>query len=749
MSLSRLWEYRKWIGYGILFVAFIILLSQAKITWKDTVRETGSDGNISVTGEEISGLPEDHQFRQVAENERLRLKFHDRTGHFIVEDKLNGNLWRSFPDPDKWDNVGIDGGWLNHLQSTMIFQYMDFTNVNATPKESNTIKEIGRVTDIREFEQGIEFKLDLQKVGFIIPIRITIQDDYVETAIIDEGIEEYGKESLIWLRLYPFFSASQSDEEGYLFIPDGSGALISFQEKRSSIKQLYHERIYGADLSFISSPSSRHPILMPVFGMKVGNKAFLAVVDEGATYTDVVASPAGVYSNYNWIGTQQNYRMRYLQVTNEAAGRSFETYTKDSRFGTDRVTRYYLLGEEEADYVGMASVYRRYLMEKYGLERIQPKHDDIPLYVSLLGADREQGFITDRYVKATATSDAIEIVQELYGLGIENMVINYAGWQKDGLSSFGGYRDVDKRLGGNKGMRNFVEYANSLDIPVYLEVDYTINNTEATGFKPRIHGVRNLAGTILSYPHFSGDSITLASRQYMLNALKKDLAAYKKLGVQGLFLAGVGTNLVTDYNTKYGGSREETIRYDQEVLQLVKDTLGAVQVHNPGFYTLGQVNHIYYLADDYSYDLFSAKAIPFAQIALHGLITYSSAPENDRSEYNRDFLRDIEYGSYPSFDFTMVKSEELSGVYTYAPKSSTFSDWKVEAIEQYQRYNDVLGDVQDQFIVGHRELASGVMETEYENGKKVIVNYNRTPYQQGGIYVPAMDYMVIEWGEGR
>ena len=98
MSLSRLWEYRKWIGYGILFVAFIILLSQAKITWKDTVRETGSDGNISVTGEEISGLPEDHQFRQVAENERLRLKFHDRTGHFIVEDKLNGNLWRSFPD---------------------------------------------------------------------------------------------------------------------------------------------------------------------------------------------------------------------------------------------------------------------------------------------------------------------------------------------------------------------------------------------------------------------------------------------------------------------------------------------------------------------------------------------------------------------------------------------------------------------------------------------------------------------------
>lgn len=70
-------------------------------------------------------------------------------------------------------------------------------------------------------------------------------------------------------------------------------------------------------------------------------------------------------------------------------------------------------------------------------------------------------------------------------------------------------------------------------------------------------------------------------------------------------------------------------------------------------------------------------------------------------------------------------------------------------MEQYQRYNEALKDVQDQFIAGHRELASGVMETEYENGKKVVVNYNRKEYSLGQITVPAMDYIVIEGGRNN
>lgn len=747
--MKWIWQYKKWLGYGVLLLACVILIGQANITWKDTERDTGAGQNTGAVGGEITGLPEERNFEEIAETDVLRLKFDDLTGHFIVEDKRNGNVWRSYPDPAQWDNLGIGGGWVNHLQSPAMFQYMDFTNVNATPKESNTIKEIARVIDVNVVDHGVEFKLDIQKTGFIIPIRISIQDDYVETTIIDDGIEEYGKESLLWLRLYPFFAAVQSDEEGYLFIPDGSGALISFQEKRSSIKQLYHERVYGFDTSFISSPSSRYEVSMPVYGMKSGDKAFIAVIDEGAVYSDIIASPSGVYSNYNWIGSQQNYRMRYLQVTNESSGRGFETYTKDSRFEGDRVTRYYLLDQDQADYVGMASVYRRYLMEEFGLERITANHEDVPLYVSLLGGDRERGFLTDRYVKATTTSEAMQIVQELYGLGIENMVISYAGWQKDGLSSLGGYLNVDKRIGGNDGMRNFVEYANSLDIPVYLKVDYTLNNTDATGFKPRTHGVRDLSGMIISFTHFSGDEITFASRKYIAESLSKDLAKFEKLGVQGLMMTGIGKNVSTDYNTKYGGTRQDAIQYDQDILKQVKDTIGSAQVGNPGFYTLGEINHIYNLADDYSYDLFSSRAIPFAQITLHGLITYSSEAENERSEFNRDFLRDIEFGAYPSFDFTMADSEHLSGVYSYTPRSSAFHDWKVEAVEQYQRYNEALGDVQDQFIIGHRELASGVMETEYENGKKLIVNYNRTPYSKGEIKVPAMDYIVIEGRNGR
>ncbi|MEK4251246.1 DUF5696 domain-containing protein [Paenibacillus sp. FSL W7-1287] len=741
------WNHKKWIGYGGIILLLIILISQMNITWRDTNAPVLAQNPDTVTGNELEGLPNEKDFVQIAENDILRLKFDELTGHFMVEDKRNSNVWRSYPDPEQWDNVGIGGGWLTNLQSTVMFQHIDFSNPKANPRESNAIKELTKVIDVQLLDHGVEFKLDIQKSQFIIPVRIIIQDDYVETTVIDDGIEEIGNNSLLWLRLYPFFSAVQNDENGYLFIPDGSGALISFQEQRSSIKQLYQERVYGADTSFISSPSSRNNVLMPVYGLKSGDKAFIAVIHKGAEYSDVVASPSSVFSNYNWIGSQQAYRMRYRQVTNAEANRSFETYTKDSRFDGDRVTRYYLLDTDQADYVGMASTYRRYLMEEYELDKITPKNGEVPLYLSLLGADREKGLITDRYVKATTTSEAMQIVQELYGLGVENMVVNYTGWQKDGYSSLGGYLDVDKRIGGNQGMRHFIEYADSLDIPVFLDVNYSINTTAATGFRPRHHGVRDLSGTIMSYSHYSGDQMTLSSRKYIVDSLRKDLSSYQKLGITGLTMSGIGHNVSTDYNSKFGGTRTETIRYDQEALRMVKENVGSTHAVNPGFYTLGQINHIDQLADDYSYDLFSSRAVPFAQIVLHGLITYTSAPENNRSEFRRDFLRDIEYGAYPSFDFTMVGSEELIGVYWYTPKNSSFNDWKVDVVEQYQRYNEALKDVQDQFIAGHRELASGVMETEYENGKKVVVNYNRKEYSLGQITVPAMDYIVIEGGK--
>lgn len=222
---------------------------------------------------------------------------------------------------------------------------------------------------------------------------------------------------------------------------------------------------------------------------------------------------------------------------------------------------------------------------------------------------------------------------------------------------------------------------------------------------------------------------------------------YEALGVDGLRMDHVGTYLNSDYNTKYGGTREEVKRYQQQMFHDVKERLGSVQGMASNAYTFGAVDHIHYVSDDYSFDLFSKGRVPFLQIALHGLIPYSSNYANDREQFRANFLRDIEYGALPAYIFTHATADELIGAYDVYYNNPNFDVWVDEAVKEYQRFNEVFGELQDLFIIGHRTVSDGVNETIYENGTRIIVNYNKNPYIAEDVHVPAEDFIVIEGGE--
>lgn len=688
----------------------------------------------------LAELPQNADFKTVAENNILQLKLDSKTGHFQVVDKRNGNVWYSYPDPEHWLTETQEGVWRTHLRAPIMLQYIDLTGNKSQPKETNFLEENGEIKDLQMIPNGFKLTFDMPSKQFTVPIEVKIENDSVVTKIVDEGVKE-GNLSLVWIRLYPFFGAAHSaGQDGYLFIPDGSGALIRYREHNMNVNRIYQEPIYGQDIAFRLNDldNSRYGVMMPVFGAKSADKAYISVVEDGAEYARITASPSGVYSDYNWITAQQDYRSSYRQVTNEKKNRSFITYNKDDRFGHDRVVRYILLDKKNADYVGMASRYRQYLMDKYGLQRIQPKGNKLPMTITLVGAGREPGLVTDQYLKATTTSEAMQIVQRLYGLGVDNMVINYLGWENDGYSSFGGYFPVDKRIGGNEGMKQFVNFAHSLDIPVYLQANYMENNTGDDGFLGRYHGVRDMGGTVI------GNLVSL--KWFMQNILDRDIQKYKELGVDGVVLEGIGRFVNSDYNTKYGSDRVESRQLQEEIFKKFRDAGLKVKGYRSNFYVAGSVDTFMDLTDDYSYDLFSDEGVPFAQIALHGLIAYTSTEANERQQYNYDFLHDLEFGVTPSFIFTYGKSEEFKYAEELHLFSPNFADWETTVVEEYQKFNEALGDVQDKFIVNHRTLAPQVKETTYENGKRIIVNYGVTPYTDGNIIVGPQNYLVIKGG---
>ena len=126
------------------------------------------------------------------------------------------------------------------------------------------------------------------------------------------------------------------------------------------------------------------------------------------------------------------------------------------------------------------------------------------------------------------------------------------------------------------------------------------------------------------------------------------------------------------------------------------------------------------------------ESIPFYEMVVRGYIEYTGNPINLSDDAEWTILKDIETGAGLYYqwcyeDNSLVKETDYSYLY-----SIHYSYWMNEAIEQYQKINEVFKKLQGQSIVGHEKLADGVYLVTYEKGTQIGVNYNETVYKQNG-----------------
>lgn len=695
-----------------------------------------------------AGLPVEANFEQIAESDQLLLLVDKASAHFQVINKATGKIWRSYPEPKYWEEETVPTTWKNNLTSPVIIEYVNAKNYKSSSVTAGLIENQGYLENFQAAENGFSVTFVLPKVQLKIPIEVRLHKDYVETRILDEGIVE-GALSLLNIKLYPLFGAQPSaGQEGYLLLPDGSGSLIHFEAERLMQQLTYNESVYGQDLSYYNENTGRQGITMPVFGLKSGDQAFVAIISEGEAFANVYAAPSGAVGRSNWVTTEWQYRKKFFQSVSKSTGEGFYTYSGDKFITNARATRYYPLLPNKSDYAGMAEVYRNYLIQEQGVKPLETNKKDIPLFVDIVGADIEKGLFADSYLKATTTEEATELVRSIYDSGIQHLQIQFSGWQQDGYSTHGGYFPVDKRLGGNKGMKSFISFAHTLDIPVYLTANYTLNTNGDDRFWWRRDGLRNLAGTVLEERgNEDQDAAKFVSPRFYEKVVSADLNSYKSLGADGIYFEdGIGKQVNTDFNSRYLASRAEVVDVQRSILNKSKEALGSLVANNVNFYALAQIDHIHRLTADYSYDVFISEAIPFAQIVLHGLRTYSLEWSNLRDEFDDELLRSIEYGAYPAYVLSGDKAADLKNSYSYWYYSLNYKDWIDHLSAEYAKTNEALAAVQEQFITGHRTLAPNVKETEYGSDYRIIVNYNQTDYSKDGIIVPAKDFVVIKGG---
>lgn len=606
---------------------------------------------------------------------------------------------------------------------------------------------------------------------FFVPIEYTLDDSSLVVSIpareieypveVDDRIGQKHSFPLLRISLLEYFGAADLDDEGYIFVPDGSGALINLNNGRTFVSA-YNQPVFGLD-NALSVPSEvqRYPqtVHLPVFGLKKNGGAFLAIIEEGAPMARIRADISGRSDSYNraWAEFTLLPSGRISLGIEKTA--EMPVYQAEPYKGNFTV-RYAFLGGEQADYVGMAACYRDYLINNYQLTRVAPA-ENIPFFLELIAAiDKREpilGISRSVVYPLTTIEQARSIVSDLIHQGVAGIRIKYSGWLRGGMNHiYPRKAEIEKAIGSEADLRAFGEYLSTLGFELYPAVSLVNvhRDTMLDGFNPKQDASRLLNRLVARVYNYRLDIFDRIPQQYhyvlsprQIGALTESfLSSYRRYGISSISLVDLAEDLNSDFidDASLVVDRAEALKIIEAQFEKIKGDGLKVMVDSANSYAFPYAAAIVNAPSGSSRFNITDQEIPFYQIVVHGLINTAGQPINLADSPRVELLRLIETGTYPYFVLTHSESFEVKNTDFSSYYSLHYRDWLDTAVDIYTAADEVLRDVQDQFIVGHRKLADRVHQTTFENGLSVIVNYNKQPVEINGCTIGGEDFIVIK-----
>jgi len=773
-SIKAFWlaKLRFW---GAIAVIVLILLGTRAIVTR------GQQGRLD-TGDIVSDSQHPIRFNEdlerlnytglvvLLENENLKLAVDFSDGNIEVTNRRSGYVWRSKPTPEEMYLDDSNNLWQNIAQSPLYIEY-----INTRYDALSNILHIGSAgyrVDVYRMPNGIRVDYQFTNQGIAVALDFYLHLDHLEvdlpnymvretpmTFVVERGrlvLDRSVPSAMIFnLRVLPFFGASQDRDvygdviDGFMFVPDGPGALIRFDENRDFFN-IFTGRVYGHDFSFFSVLNNSlamqrfHPrVHFPVFGINRGSDSMLAIIHQGEANADINAYPSGIRTSFNSVHAQFNYRARFLRFQNMIGGGTM-LYTDDAANFTRNI-RYFFLTDDDAGYVGMAAAYRQYLMDIKGLTR-RPAGTDLPMELSLYGGDRESTFLVSPFISMTTFEQGKDIVQFFVDNGVNEMNIVFDAWYRDGNSvNFPRRFPPARQLGGRDGLRSFVDFAHGYGFNVYL-TDWNFHVHSSRGIVRSRDVIYDIQNTPMNWG-------TFLNPMYVLNTTaatriaEQSIREFQELGINGI-MEFSSNYLISNQGTNHRMHRTEVQRETHALYQRFADELGSIRLWQGMTFGLVDGATVVDPVARYSFSPLINEYVPFYHIALNGLINLVTVPVNTMADPQVSILRAAEYGMNLSFMLTYAPTENLFWAFnSWFLTSTQFDNFNYAFLEMYHRWNYVFAPVQGQFIVNHENIADSVFRTTYENGQQIIINYRNTPFVYEGVTIPALDFAIRREGQ--
>lgn len=683
----------------------------------------------------------------VTENEAYALYMREEGLSVIVYDKAAGTCMESAVSYDDGKN---NAQWMGAMQSALVLNLI-YSNVDT--QQADLIND-DVTQEVTYTDRGFSAKVYWNKYKLGMTLEVTLNEDGITARIPDESIVEEGDTYIGTIALYPYLGYSYLDEkEGYMFLPDGNGALIYLDDKEGRFNTGYTGIVYGTDIGFEDSDTTRlwwekyemvneaNNVLAPVFGMAHTSEgiAYLAVVEEGDQRAAIEASPNGVSIDYNRIYARFTERRLYTQPTsNNSTSGSFKLVEAD-RSHSDLQVRYLFLNGDQANYCGMANAYRNYLLES-GFLKVLP--DEYRTRVDFLGTEREAWIVGTSSVVMTTVEDIKEIYADLEQAGVKELLSVYKGWQEGGLYNLPitGYK-ADSEIGGTKKLTELMKDTKAEGIKMYLYSDaMRINPTEQNA---AFNVVKKINKRKLEEETHKDvyDRFMWLTPARTGNLLDKFVKSYTKSGVSGLALGGITDTL---YSYNYSGTfytRHQCAESYYNTVAKVDESTDLV-LEQPFAYLWDHTESFLDMPLYTSSYIFEDESVPFLSIVLKGIMPVYSEYVNFEANKQEFFLKMVETGTCPSFYITKESAADL--IYTNSSDiySSEYSVYRDDIISYTKELEAVHEKTAGASIVGHEIRGNGITVVSYDNGVKIYVNYGTEPQSADGHTLEGMSYLV-------
>ena len=686
----------------------------------------------------------------VAQNAAYQLEWDDQQHCALLRDRATDYVWSTTPY-----GAYREGSGSVALNSALTIEYYDLTDLSVQSDKSYIAVEEGN-SATETVENGVRITYYFPQAEITVPLTLTLEETGLRATVKAADIVESGKTRLMSVSLLPYLCSAQktTDRTAYLMVPTGSGALMYTDDDRSANGRAYSGEVYGTDAArlLLHPVENEEAICLPVFGAKTdAQNALFAVIDQGAgaAWIEALAGNsrydyANVYARFLYRGyDEMEYSSRWESKALSAGCKPDAVYS----------VCYYPLAGEQADYTGMAQLYRQYLRENGQLQKSAAEQK--AYQVTLIGGVETRQFFLgipyERVTPLTPYSQAKTLLSELTEATGAAPAVLLKGYGESGVSlrKVGGGFGFAGAMGRRSEREALLTYCRENDIPAFLDYELNRFTQSGSGFRAIFDTAktavlqaaaayplkRNIRSPDDSYP-----KIRLLKRALLPTAVEKVLKAVPETAE--VSLGSLGACAYSDYTQEETYLRGNIETQVPELIRQVQERGKAVALRSANGYAAGVADTVFEVPVQNGHYASFDENIPFYQMVFRGSVPLYTTPVNYAADTRAFLLDAVEAGVSPGFALTGQHVPSLTTAetddYFYAAEYSGQKETLVRQVAETKAYFAAIGSAE---ITAHALLDGGVTKTEFANGVTVLVNHGDTAQTVEGHTVAAQSYV--------